>query len=382
MGNMFGKDGSAIAGGRLRVDLQALVENYQTIAARVAPARLAAVVKADAYGLGAARVAPALFDAGCRDFFVAHFVEALELRPCLPDTATIRVLNGLMPDSEAACARTDIVPVLNSLDQARRWQAAARSVGRSLPAALQVDTGMSRLGLAPEDVTVLVADASFGAHVSLELVMSHLACADTLNHPANAAQLASFEALARHFPGVPRSLANSGGAFLPASFHHNLARTGVAVYGGAPNDASINPMRPVVSLGARVIQLRTVPAGSGVGYGHSFRTDGPTRIATIGVGYADGLPRSLGNRGAAWFNGQRLPIVGRVSMDSITLDVTVLADGELAPGDWVELIGPTQSLDMLARDAGTISYEILTSLGTRYHRSYCEPAGASQARVA
>ncbi|WP_380877066.1 alanine racemase, catabolic [Sphingomonas sp. DBB INV C78] len=379
---MFDDDGSAIAGGRLRIDLRALVENYSTLAARVAPAHLAAVVKANAYGLSAARVAPELFEAGCRNFFVAHFVEALELRPCLPDAATIWVLNGLMPGSETACARSDIVPVLNSLDQARRWQEIARSLGRSLRAALQVDTGMSRLGLAPQEAIGLAADARFGSDVSLELIMSHLACADTPDHPANAAQLARFEALAKHFPNVPRSLANSGGAFLTAGFHFDLARTGVALYGGAPDDAAENPIRPVVTLEARVIQLRNIPAGSGVGYGLSFSAERPSRVATIGVGYADGLPRSLGNRGAAWFNGHRLPIAGRVSMDSITLDVTELAEGELAPGDWIELIGPNQSIDTLARDAGTISYEILTSLGARYHRSYCETVGASEARAA
>ncbi|SNS55577.1 alanine racemase [Sphingomonas laterariae] len=382
MSYQFEHDASAMAGGRLRIDLAALVENYRAIRSRVAPARLAAVVKADAYGLGAGRVAGALHEVGCRDYFVAHLAEALALRPLIPAGATVYVLNGLMPGSEAACARTDIVPVLNSLDQARRWQAAARAIGRPLPAVLQVDSGMSRLGLAPEDAVRLAGTSAFKAHISLLMVMSHLACADEADHPANAAQLASFTALAKHFPGTPMSLANSGGAFLPAGFHGDVVRAGVALYGGAPHDGPANPMRPVIALDARVIQLRTVPAGSGVGYGHSFRVKRPTRIATIGVGYADGLPRSLGNSGAAWFKGHRLPIAGRVSMDSITLDASSLAEGALAPGDWVELIGASQSLDTLARDAGTISYEILTSLGGRYHRHYREPARHARTNAA
>lgn len=367
---------AAIAGGRLAIDLAALRHNYRLIAGRVAPACAAAVVKADAYGLGVMRVATTLAEAGCRHFFVAHLSEALALQPALPVDARLYVLNGLMPGGEMPCAKAGILPVLNSIEQAARWCETAQALGRPLPAVLQFDSGMARLGIDENEARQLAGDATFHAYVPLALVMSHLACADTPDSAVNAAQIARFDALAALFPSVPRSLANSGGAFLAPAFHNHIVRPGVALYGGAPSDAPANPMRPVIQLDARVIQVRTIPAGSGVGYGHSFHTDGTTRIATIAVGYADGLPRSLSNRGAAWFGGARLPIAGRVSMDSITLDVTALPEGALKLGDWVELIGPHQSLDDIARDAGTISYEILTSLGARYHRIYRDAADA------
>lgn len=368
---------AAMAGGRLTIDLAALAANHALLARRVAPAACAAVVKADAYGLGALRVAPALAAAGCHDFFVAHLAEALSLQPHLPSDARLYVLNGLQPGSERLCAEAGIVPVLNSLEQARRWCEAGRALGRPITAILQLDSGMSRLGFPPSEAEALATDESFRADVKLAYVMSHLACADHPGDNANAAQRARFEALAALFPSVPRSLANSGGAFLPADFHCDLVRPGVALYGAAPNDAGPNPMRPVVQLEARVIQVRTVPAGTGVGYGLTFKADREARIATIAVGYADGWLRSLGNRGAAYFNGVRLPIAGRVSMDSITLDVTALPEGALGLGDWVELIGPNQTLDQVAADAGTISYEILTSLGPRYHRIYRGAATSS-----
>lgn len=359
-----------INGGRLNIDLGAIAANYRLIAALVAPAEVGAVVKADAYGLGAAEVAQALRHAGCRLFFVAHLGEALALRPALPADISLVVLNGLPPGAEALCAEAGITPVLNSSEQASRWAEAAQEGGKRLPAALQLDSGMGRLGIATGDLASLAADARFRSAVDLVMIMSHLACADTPGHSANAAQLACFQTAAALFPGVRRALANSGGAFLPADFHADIVRAGVALYGGAPNRTSPNPMQPVVELEARVIQIRTIAAGGAVGYGHSHYCERESRIATIGVGYADGLPRSLGNRGAAWHAGERLPIVGRVSMDSITIDVTALAPGRIEAGDWVELIGPHQSIDAIADDAGTISYEMLTSLGARYDRTY------------
>lgn len=371
-----------IAGGRLEISLDALRDNFRIIAARTAPARTAAVVKADGYGLGAERVAPAFAQAGCRDFFVAHLAEALALQPVLPVDATLYVLNGLQPGTEEICAQADILPVLNSVEQALRWRDTAQAMGTSLPALLQVDSGMSRLGMPRAAAARLAQDAAFSEHVAIRLVMSHLACADTPDHPANAGQIARFVEMASLFPDAGRSLANSGGSFLPTPFHMDVVRPGIALYGGAPNDRSPNPMQPVIRLDARVIQVRTIHAGDGVGYGLSFTAQGDTRIATIAVGYADGLPRTLGNRGAAWINGVRLPIAGRVSMDSITLDVTALPPETLQLGDWVELIGPNQTLDDLARDAGTISYEILTSLGRRYHRIYRDDPQQDQSGAA
>lgn len=361
---------SNIAAATLHIDLDALVENWRLIGQRAAPAVASAVVKADAYGLGAVPVARALADAGCRHFFVAHLCETLPLEQVLPPDARLYVLNGLMPGAEAVCAATRAIPVLNSTDQIERWAAQARVSGRRLPALLQVDTGMSRMGLSPRELDRLVAAPRRLDGVELLYVISHLACADDPESPANTAQAMRFEQVSRHFPDLPRALDNSAGALGPRPGHFDLVRPGIALYGGAPHNDAPNPMRRVVGLEARIVQLRTIPAGTGVGYGLTFTAQRESVIATIGVGYADGWPWQLGNRGAAFIGGRRVPIVGRVSMDSITIDVTDIPEQQLYPGAPVELLGSHQSVDDVARDAGTISYEILTRLGDRYARVY------------
>ncbi len=357
---------------RLTIDLVALKANYRMLAAQVAPAQLAAVIKADAYGLGAARVTPALVSAGCRHFFVAHLSEAEALRSLLPPDAVLYVLNGLPPGAEHLCTRPGIVPVLNTLDQVRHWVSIFPDVTRQPPAALQIDSGMPRLGLPPADVAALAQDRDLMARLSLRLIMSHLACADEPAHAANSAQLAQFLSLADQLPPTSLSLANSGGAFLPQPFYLDLVRAGIALYGAAPSRDHASSIRPVVRLAARIIQVRSIPAGAGVGYGLTFRATEETRIATISVGYADGWPRHLGNRGAVYWRGMRLPIAGRVSMDSLSIDVTALPDSVPQAGDWVELIGAHQSLEAVAAAADTIPYEILTRLGPRYDRVYLD----------
>lgn len=369
-------DAGLIAGATLRISLDALAANYRIIQARVAPARVAGVVKADGYGLGAAQVAAALAAAGCRDFFVAQLGEAVALRPSLPPDAALYVLNGFQPGAEAIGERIGAIPVLNALHQIERWSALAISTGRRLPGVVQVDSGMSRLGLPPAEVETLRAESHRLDGIDLRLVMSHLACADEEQAKANIAQSEAFEMLSAAFPGIPRSLDNSGGAFLPRPGHFDLVRAGIALYGGAPQMGEANPMHPVVTLEARIVQVRAIAAGTGVGYGLTSVADHDRRIATIAVGYADGWPRHLSNRGSAFIAGIRVPIAGRVSMDSITLDVTDVPDEALAPGAPVELLGPHQSIDDVAADAGTISYEILTQLGHRYARDYI-PAAAS-----
>lgn len=354
------------AGAVLRIDLAALADNYRIIQRQVAPATVAGVVKANGYGLGAEQVAATLMDAGCRHFFVALLGEAVALKPALRDGVSLFVLNGLQPGAEADCAAVGAIPVLNSLDQIGRWAEQARTLGRRLPAALQVDSGMSRLGLPPEEVAILADERERLDGIDLKLLMSHLACADDPDAAFNEKQRDNFETLARHFPDVPRALDNSGGAFLKRG-HFDLVRAGIALYGGAPQGEP-NPMRPVAALEARITQLRTIPAGAGVGYGLTHRCDRSTQIATIPIGYADGWPRHLGNAGSVFIAGIRVPIVGRVSMDSITLDVTDVPDIFLYPGAPVELLGPHQTVDQVAADAGTISYEILTQLGQRYCR--------------
>ncbi|AGS24488.1 alanine racemase [Rhizobium etli] len=358
------------ATGYLTIDIAALSHNYEKLAAMVMPGRAAAVVKADAYGLGAERVSRALYAKGCRHFFVAQFVEAQELRLALAPDAQLFVLNGLQPGAELASAEMGIIPVLNSLEQYRRWCAAARSLKRTLPAVLQFDTGMSRLGFPPEERPALAKALEENGTVEVLFIMSHLASADELDATQNAEQLAEIRRIADEFAGFDISFANSGGVFLGNAYHGVLARPGIALYGGAPTAGEPNPMEPVVSLEVAVVQTRTVPAGTKVGYGGAHVATREARLATIAAGYADGLPRSLSDRGAVYCDGIRLPIVGRVSMDSITIDISALPDDRLHLGSLVEVLGPNQTLEDIARDAGTISYEILTGLGRRYERQY------------
>lgn len=356
--------------GRLTIDLSALRANYLRLCATVAPARAAAVVKANAYGLDVARVAPVLDAAGCRDFFVAQYGEALELKPHVSAEARIYVLNGLLPGFEGDCATRGIVPVLNSLEQVENWNELAKARGQKLPALLQFDTGMSRLGLSMAEAVLLAQQPSLLDGVDVRYIMSHLASADEAESPQNAAQAAAMREFAELFPDHQLCFANSGGIFLGSDLHGALVRPGIALYGGRPTDVIDTPMQPVVSLDVPVVQTRTVPAGTLVGYSGAYVAKEERRLATLSVGYADGLPRSLSDRGAVYCDGVRLPIVGRVSMDSLIVDISDLPAGRLKLGDHVEVIGPHQSLEDLAADAGTISYEILTSLGRRFQRRY------------
>jgi alanine racemase len=356
--------------GILSIDLKAISANYELLASRASPATCGAVVKANAYGLGADRVAPTLAAAGCRHFFVAHLVEAKNLKRHLPRDAKLFVLNGLLPGGEAYAAGNGIIPVINCLAQMRNWSLAAEERSVRLPAVLQFDTGMSRLGLSAADAAVLLQDRELLRNIDVQFIMSHLASADESLSPQNGAQLATMQALAAQFPEAKICFANSGGIFLGGDFHGAMVRPGIALYGGGASDSIVNPMKPVVNLSVRVVQTHTVPAGTLVGYGGSHRTASEMRLATLAAGYADGLPRSLSDRGAAYAFGKRLPIIGRVSMDSMTVDISALPAEALDLGSLVELIGPHQSLEDIARDAGTISYEILTGLGQRYHRQY------------
>lgn len=358
------------AGALLTIDLEAICSNWRLLRARVGPADCAAVVKADAYGLGALQVGPALAAAGCRHFFVAHLDEAITLRPHLPAQATVYVLHGVPPGAEAECAAHGLVPVLNSRQQIDAWRAVAARLGRRLPAIVQVDSGMARLGLSAPELQQLADDPSAFDGVSVACVMSHLACADEPAHPANAAQLASFAAARRLLPSAPATLANSSGIFLGPAYHFDLARPGAALYGVAPMPGRPNPMQPVVRLQGKVIQTRTVAAGAAVGYSLSWAAAQASRIATVSVGYADGYLRSLSGRGAAWLGEVELPLVGRVSMDTITINISALPEGAIVPGTLVDLLSPQHNVDELAARAGTIGYEILTSLGGRYERRY------------
>lgn len=355
----------------LEIDLGAVVDNWRSLSARLAPGgACAAVVKADAYGLGAAEVAPSLAAAGCRDFFVAQIDEGLALRPALPPSCRVFVLAGCLPGEAGALAAAGLVPVLNDPGQAQAWRDLAARSGRRLDAALHFDTGMSRLGFSGGDAAALAADPDRLRGIAPVLVMSHLARAEE-DCGMNRDQLARFSALRRHWPAVPASLANSSGIFLGNSFQFDLARPGAALYGINPLPGRSNPQRETVSLTAPVLQIRDIAPPETVGYGATFRADGPVRVATIGCGYADGLPRSLSGRGHARFAGRNLRMLGRVSMDTVGIDAGQTP--ELRVGDRVTLIGDGIALDEVAAAAGTIGYSVLTGLGRRFARVYRHP---------
>lgn len=370
------------AGGLLTIDLDAIASNWRLLRDRVAPAACAAVVKADAYGLGLAPVARRLAIEGCREFFVAQIGEAVSLAGILSGLAgpaedhAIYVLNGFAPDAvdadDAAAARA--IPVLNTQEEAIDWSRHAARRGRRVAAMIQIDTGMARLGLTPAEAAALAGEGALDG-LDLRGVMSHLACAGEAGLPMNAEQLAAFRAALGPFPGIRGSLANSSGIFLGPDYHFDLARPGSALMGLTPLTNQTNPMRQVVNLQGKILQVQHIDTGGSVGYGASHRVGRPSRIATVAVGYADGYLRSLGNRGSAFIGANRVPVVGRVSMDLITLDVTEAPESLTRPGDMVDLIGPHNPPDALAAEAGTIGYEILTALGHRYKRRYLGEGG-------
>jgi alanine racemase len=355
------------AGAVLEVDLGAIADNWRLLCARHPRGPVAGVVKADGYGLGARAVAPALHAAGCRHFFVAHLDEALAIRDLIPD-ALLAVLNGPIPGTEDEYAARGIVPVLGSLADIDAWTATARRAGRALPAILHVDTGMSRLGLDPSELAIVQGDHGRLAGTDLCFVMTHLVASEQRDSALNERQRARFAAACAGLPPAPRSFANSSGIFLGDGWGSDLARPGAALYGINPTPTEKNPMRLPVRLRSRVLAVRAVGKGDSVGYNATWTAPKPRRIATACIGYADGWHRSLSGRGAAIFDGTPVALVGRVSMDLTTFDVT--GQPAIVPGSWLELIGPGQTPDDVAAAAGTNGYEVLTSLGARIERVY------------
>jgi alanine racemase len=345
----------------LEVDLAAVAANWQLLRVRHATGSVAGVIKADGYGLGARQVAAALHQAGCRHFFVAYLNEALAVRDVVPG-AMLAVLSGLIPGTEDAYVAHKLTPVLGSLDEIDRWR------GRGREAILHVDTGMSRLGLDARELAILAQDHARLGGMPIRYVMSHLATSETPDDPLNARQREHFQAARAMLPPAPGSLANSSGIFLGPDFASDLARPGAALYGVNPTPGRPNPMRGVVRLSVRVLAVREVAAGTSVGYNATWTAARPSRIATAALGYADGFHRSLSGRGSAFFDGTPVPLVGRVSMDLTTFDVT--GHPAVQPGCWLEVLGPHLSPDDVAQAAGTNGYEVLTSLGRRFHRVY------------
>jgi alanine racemase len=352
----------------LTIDLEAIAANWRDLRSRHPSGPVAAVAKADAYGLGAEAVVPRLVAEGCRHVFVAHLSEALALRPLLGEAVMLAVLNGVTAGAEPLFVRERIVPVLNDPGQLEAWAAAARREGRALPAILHIDTGMNRLGLGARDLDRLARDPAPLAALRLLYVMTHFVSSELADDPLNAEQVARFSAARARLPAAKASLANSSGIFLGPLGASDLARPGAALYGLNPMPGHPNPMRCVVSLDAPILQVREIEAGETVGYNATWRAARPSRIATVAAGYADGYLRALSGRGVALSRGRAVPMAGRVSMDLLTFDVTDAP--EAVPGATLRLMGPELPPDALAEAAGTNGYEILTALGRRYARAF------------
>ena len=346
----------------LKIDLAALRDNITHIQRLVGKhTQVAGVVKANAYGLGLAEIARVHQACGTRRFFVATPDEGIALRAVLGAGPEIAILGGVFPGMQPDYVEHRLIPVLNTLESMQGW-------GGTGPAMLHIDTGMRRLGLDVSELEMLRNDPALCQSAPVIGLISHFACADEPGHPLTVQQFEAFRRVMPLFPAAQKSISNSAGIFASRDYDLDFVRPGMAVYGLNPTPGKVNPMAPVVSLHARVLQVRQAQSGDGVGYGATYRCAGDQRVATIALGYADGFLRSLSNRGQVFWNGLALPIIGRVSMDLVTLDVQ--AAPALKAGDWVEVLGPHQDADTLATHAGTIGYEILTSLGQRYRREY------------
>ncbi|NVN86603.1 MAG: alanine racemase [Rhodopseudomonas sp.] len=364
---------TAAAPGVLTVDLDAIVANWRKLEKTAVPAECAGVVKADAYGCGIGPVTRALSNAGCKTFFVATLDEARAVR-AISSSATIYVLDGFFQNTGDAFAQINCQPVIGDLYELAEWDVFCRRTRWEGGAAIHIDTGMNRLGLTIAEAQGIVPRITAGDH-GITLVLSHLACGETLNHPLNAKQVATFREIASLFSGVPASLAASSGIYLGAQFQFDMVRPGAALYGVNPTPEADNPLQPVVDLKARIVQIRNVEKGDSVGYGATWSARRPTKIAVVAAGYADGYFRaggsSDGTRGAeVVIADKRCPVVGRISMDLLAVDITDLPANAARRGHMATLIGEGITVDELGHHFGTIGYEVLTSLGSRYARIY------------
>jgi alanine racemase len=360
-------------GGTLTVDLAAIAANWRMLAHEALTVECAGVVKANAYGLGLEPVTSALVDAGCKTFFVADLAEARRVRARAPD-ATIYVLTGCTPQNSPTFIELNAQPVVNSMTELAEWDAFVAANAWQGGVALQVDTGMHRLGISPEEAMALAPRTQTDNH-GITLLLSHLACAESADHPLTVSQLALFRELHSLYRGIPASLAGSSGIFLGDTAHYDLVRPGAALYGVNPTPGKPNPMAAVVELSGRILQVVGVGEGQTVGYGATWTAKRPSRIIVVALGYADGLLRSASASdsapgGIAMVAGTPCPIVGRISMDLTCVDVTDVPDGGVHRGDLATFIGGGIGIDDFATAAGTIGYEVLTRLGLRCHLVY------------
>ena len=356
--------------GKLSINLKALADNYRTFQS-ITPNHcdVAGVIKANAYGLGATEVFKTLKALNCPQFFVATLDEALTLRKNDSDTP-IAVLGGLFSGAEDAYMQSNIVPVLNSPFEIEKWAEMAKRSDKKLPTIIHFDTAMNRLGLSTEETQALLDDVSALDGLDVQLIMSHFACADEKDHELTEEQANRFAKIAKHFPHAKKSLANSPGLFSSDTYHYDLVRPGYALYGGNPTPHANNPMKTVVSLKVRILQIREAKKGDSIGYAASHTFEKDTRTATVALGYADGFLRSLSGKAKLYYDGTPCEVLGRVSMDLTSINIDHIPHAK--PGDWVEILGDNQNVDELADTCGTIGYEILTNLGQRYKRQYID----------
>ena len=354
----------------LVIDVDAIVSNYQTLRSKLTNAHCAATLKANAYGLGIKKIAPALDKAGCPTFFVATLDEAVELRKILTSKRkSILVLNGFLTGTGSIFKQYNITPVLNNSRQLEKWVDFNTTLKERQKAALHLDTGMNRLGLDNTDLRRLMNNPQILIKANIYMLLSHLACSDEPKNPMNKNQLLEFNSWIKHLPSMTASFANSGGIYLGEKFHFDLVRPGLALYGSVPGHLQ-NDLKNCISLYGRVLQLREVDKGQLIGYGGTYKLPKKARIATIGVGYADGYQRVLSGSSTVFHRGFPLPLVGRISMDSITVDISSLPDNNLKEGDFVELLGKHFTIDQAASLAQTVPYEMITGLGRRHYRYY------------
>lgn len=355
----------------LYINRQALSYNYAYLQQRVGSVTCGAVVKADAYNLGIEPIASTLVDTGCNVFFVAYLDEGISLRKCLGShDAEIYVFNGFLQGCEEDFIHYNLIPVITDLDQMESWKKQAQKMNQRLSIALHFDTGMRRTGLPLEQLSLFPSQSP--KELTIKLVMSHMACADVPRHVFNTIQYSRFLKINSHFSGIPASLANSNAIFLDSSYHFQVVRPGKALYGLNPLLDQPNPMHPVVSLWAKIYQLQTIHAQETIGYSQTYKAKKTERVATITIGYADGVPWLMENQGLVMIQGFPAPIIGRISMDLLTVNVTDVPESLLFPGQWVELIGNEVNIEKWATHANSISYEILLGLGKRLTRVYSE----------
>ncbi len=368
-----------LAGGRLTIDLGAIVSNWRLLADRAGAAECAAVVKANAYGCGIEPVVTALSNAGCETFFVAVPQEGIRVKQTMPDVRCF-VLNGLFTSAVPIYLAKGLTPILDSLPEIETWVEAAKEQGNPLPCAVHMDSGMTRLGLTLKELESVVSNPGIITNLDVQLLMTHYACADDIGHAQTEQQREVFLSGAALLPGVPRSAANSAAILQQKDHEFELVRPGVAIYGGEALNDTPNPMQQVVKLEGRIVQIRTAKAGDAVGYGGAEVLSRDSRVAYISVGYADGYHRGASQKGVAMrqvappaqaaFNRTIINGVGRISMDLCAFDVTDIPETEIAAGDWIELFGDVIHVDDVAKASGTIGYELLTGLGNRYSRIY------------